>query len=151
MARLFPRSREVSVERNGKPSLISLDDDRAADLLGALSSDAAREVFLALNDQPKTPSDLADELEMSIQRVRYHLGNLQEVDAVEVIDTCYSEKGREMEVYGPPKSPQVVFVGTADDQPRLTAAFRELCSGVGAAAITIAAAETFGDLIGQGD
>lgn len=62
-----------------------------------------------------TPSELAEQVDTSIQNVQYHLEKLESAELIEVADTWYSEKGREMSVYAPTNGPLVVFPGSADD------------------------------------
>ena len=151
MSGLLPTRSDATVERRDDPAVLCLDDDRTSDVLERVSSDTAQAVIRELNEQPMTATDLADRLEMSIQRVRYHLENLSEVGLIEVIDTCYSEKGREMDVYGPASEPVLVFLGPSDDRPGLQAAFRNLASAVGPIAIVLALGETIARLFRFGD
>ncbi|WP_394741495.1 ArsR/SmtB family transcription factor [Natronococcus roseus] len=120
-------------------------------MLDALSSETSRAVFRELNEQPSTPAALADRLKMSIQRVSYHLENLTEAGLIEVADTCYSEKGREMNVYTVTGEPLVVFLGTEGDQPGLRAAFKRLSASVGPLAAVFALWETIVRYLGVGD
>ena len=148
MGRLLPTTPDVSIDRSGDPRLLCIDDDRTGEVLGTLSSDSSRAVFRAVTEEPMTATDVADELEMSIQSVGYHLDNLESAGIIEVLDTCYSEKGHEMKIYGPPQEPLLVFLGRADDRPGLTAAFKRLAGTIGPVAIPLAigqaAARVFG-------
>ncbi|GGC52151.1 ArsR/SmtB family transcription factor [Haloferax sulfurifontis] len=113
------------------PKVIGLDSDEADDLLGALSSSTARSVLASLHESPATPSDLAAEVDTSLQNVQYHLGNLSEADLIEVADTRYSEKGREMNVYAPADRALVVVAGREDETKGLKGALTRLIGGVG--------------------
>lgn len=148
MARLFPR-REVAVERADEPAVLCLEDDRTDELLESLASETARSIFRELNDRPGTATDVADALGMSVQRVHYHLEALCEVSVVEVVDTCYSEKGREMSVYGPSEVPYLLFLGSADDQPGLQTAFSQLASVVGPPAVILGLLEVLSRFVGR--
>ncbi|WP_049927776.1 ArsR/SmtB family transcription factor [Halopiger goleimassiliensis] len=149
MSRLLPTRTNASTDRAGDPSLLSLDDDRTDEVLAALSSDTAREIFRELNDEPATAAAIADRLEMSIQSVSYHLENLSEVGLIEVADTCYSEKGREMDVYTVSTEPIVLFLGTEDDRSGLRIAFKNLAVAVGPVSILIAVWETIARFVGS--
>jgi DNA-binding transcriptional ArsR family regulator len=131
MADLLPSSPDPSAGDGGEPRVIGVDSEDAADLLSALQSETAREVLGVLYDDPATPSALAEEADTSIQNVRYHLDKLADADLVEVADTVYSEKGREMEVYAPTAKPLVVFAGGDDDPPGLESALSELLGALG--------------------
>lgn len=113
------------------PKVIGLDSDEADDLLGAISSSTARSVLASLHESPATPSDLATEVDTSLQNVQYHLGNLSEAGLIEVADTRYSEKGREMNVYTPADRALVVVAGREDETKGLKGALTRLIGGVG--------------------
>ncbi len=150
MARLLPTEPDVTVERGDEPAVLCLDDDRTGELLAAVSSETARAVFRAVSAEPVTAADLADGLDMSIQRVRYHLDNLVEVGLIEVADTCYSEKGREMDVYAPTAEPLLVFFGPESDRAGLEAGFRGFAGAMGPSAVLLALAESLSRLLGLG-
>lgn len=107
-----------------------LDDDEADALIGSLSSQTARSVLTAVHDEPRTASELADAVDTSLQNVRHHLGNLVDADLVEVIETRYSVKGREMNVYGPVDDSLVVCVGQKEERTSFLDSLKRL---VGAA------------------
>jgi DNA-binding transcriptional ArsR family regulator len=137
MERLLPTGSETTVERDGPPALVDIDDDRAEEALAALQSETARSVFRTLNDDPTTPAALADDLDLSVQSVTYHLDNLREANLVEVHDTVYSEKGREMDVYGATTEPLLLFFGSTDDRPQLRSAIEQLASAAGPVALVV--------------
>lgn len=95
-----------------------MNSEDAEDLIGALSSDTARRILDALHDTPSTPSEVAEQVDTTLQNTRYHLSKLEDADLISVQETRYSPKGREMNVYAP-EEPTVVFVGGADDSERL--------------------------------
>jgi len=99
----------VSIDRlNGKPEAttpvdepktIGLED--AGHLFETLSSENRRRIMRDLGDGPANIATVADRIGMSIQSVTYHVDKLQKTGLVEVVDTHYSEKGREIDLYGP--------------------------------------------------
>lgn len=109
--------------------VVGLESTAAEDVIGAVSSETGRTVLEALQAEPSTASGLADRLECSLQTVQYHLGNLEEAGLVEVVDTTTSDKGREMDVYGPTAEPVVVYAGDEDDAD-LQSVLKRLVSGV---------------------
>ncbi|WP_162224645.1 ArsR/SmtB family transcription factor [Halorussus amylolyticus] len=131
MAGLLPSSPDPSAGDGGDPRVIGVDSEDAADLLAALQSETAREILTALYDDPASPSALAETADTSIQNVRYHLEKLTDAELVEVADTVYSEKGREMKVYAPAAKPLVVFAGSDDDTPGVEAALSRLLGALG--------------------
>lgn len=116
------------------PRICRLDSDPATDVIDAIASDTARTVLCALHEEPRPVSQLADELDMSIPAINYHLENLEETGLVREVDTWYSSKGNEMTVYGPAEDP-LVFVGNDED----TDLVRSAATRVGAAVLGIAA------------
>lgn len=139
---------EVSLDRSGDPRLLCLDDDQTAEVLSRLSSESGREVFRAVTAEPMAAAEVAAELDMSLQNASYHLGNLESAGLIEVLDTHYSEKGQEVEIYGPPEEPLVLFLGSAEDRPGLVSAFKRFAGAVGPVAIPLAVAELLARLLG---
>jgi predicted ArsR family transcriptional regulator len=116
-------------------------------VIEALSSQTAYDIFRLLNDQPATPARIAEELDHSVQNVHYHLSNLDAAGVIEVADTCYSEKGREMDVYVASRDPTLILLGTEDDRPCLKRAFRSFASVLGPPAIVLAVGEAVSRLL----
>ena len=119
MARLLPSRTDQPIERDRDPSVLYVDSDRAENVISTLSGDTAMKTFRMLNDEALTASEVADGLDLSVQNASYHLENLQDADLVEVVDTCYSEKGREMAIYAVTSEPKVLVLGTEQDQGTL--------------------------------
>jgi len=132
MADLLPSTSEATAPQSAEPRVIGVDSDDADDLLGALSSSTARELLAALHEDPATPSALAEDVDTSLQNAQYHLGKLEDADVIEVVDTVYSEKGREMSVYAPTDQPLVVFAGNEEKTTGLKAALSRLLGAFGA-------------------
>jgi DNA-binding transcriptional ArsR family regulator len=100
---------------------------------------------MELHEEPAPPSQLAERVDTSLQNAQYHLGNLKDAGAVEVIDTAYSEKGREMDVYAPADRPLVIFAGGEEQSRGLRQALTDLLTGVGAVALgAVVVQELFG-------
>ncbi|KDE57484.1 transcriptional regulator [Halostagnicola sp. A56] len=147
MARLFPTRTDAAVERSDDPAVLSLDDAATRDVIEALSSETAYEIFRLLNETPATPSRIADQLDQSVQNVHYHLEKLESAGVIEVTDTCYSEKGREMSVFVVSEDPTLLFLGTEDDRPSLKRAFKSFASLLGPPAVLLAAGESVSQLL----
>jgi DNA-binding transcriptional ArsR family regulator len=130
MGRLLPSSADATPRSDGDPRVIGLDSDDADDALAALSSATARRILAALHEEPDTPASIADGVDTTLQNVQYHLGRLQDAGLVEVVDTVYSEKGREMKVYAPADRPLVVFAGSDEEADGLRSALTRLVSAV---------------------
>lgn len=104
---------EPSATADAEPTVVDLGDDGAGELFDALSAETARGLFQRLQESPAHASALAEHTDTSVQNVHYHLEKLEAAGAVEVVDTTYSVKGREMDVYASTASP-LVFVADND-------------------------------------
>lgn len=111
---LLPSADDTTPEQEGEIQVLGIDEDETVNVFEALSSDTARRILTAIYDDPAPPSELADRLDISLQNVSYHLDNLEDAGVVQVADTRYSQKGKEMNVYAPADDPVVVFVGTEE-------------------------------------
>ena len=131
MADLLPSTSDASPAEDADPRVVGVDSEDADDVLAALSSATARQLLAALHDDTATPSALADAVDTSLQNTQYHLGNLEDAEVVEVVDTVYSEKGREMKVYAPADQPLVLFAGQEEETSTLKSALSRLLGGVG--------------------
>jgi DNA-binding transcriptional ArsR family regulator len=127
---LLPSRPDAEPAEDAGPRVVGVDDAAADDVLSALSSGTARRVLAQLHDDPAPPSELADRVDTSLQNVQYHLDKLQSCGAVEVVDTAYSAKGREMDVFAPADQPLVVFAGGSEDESTLRTALSRLLGAV---------------------
>jgi len=117
------------VASDGEPRVVGLDSAAADDLMAALSSGTARRILSALHADPAPPAELADRVDTSLQNAQYHLEQLEDAGVIEVVGTAYSEKGREMSVYGPADSPLVIVAGEDEQASGLRAALSRLFAG----------------------
>ncbi|WP_129114357.1 ArsR/SmtB family transcription factor [Halegenticoccus tardaugens] len=131
MAGLLPSSPDASDAGSGEPRVVGVDSDAADDLLAALSSRTARRALAELHEEPASPAALAERVDTSLQNVQYHLEKLTDAGLVEVADTVYSEKGREMNVYAPADRALVVVAGREEETTGLKATLSRLLGGVG--------------------
>ncbi|WP_254272765.1 ArsR/SmtB family transcription factor [Haloarcula marina] len=127
-------SRDPAVP-DAEPRVIGVDSEDADDVLSALSSETARELLAALNREPAPPAELADRVDTSLQNAQYHLKKLRKAGAVEVVDTAYSEKGREMDVFAPANQPLVICAGDEQETSGLRAALSNLLGGLAVVAL----------------
>ncbi|KAB1194229.1 helix-turn-helix domain-containing protein [Haloferax sp. MBLA0076] len=130
MAGLLPSAPDTSSADEAAPRVIGLGDDEASDLLSALSSATARHILAALHEQPTNAADLAERVETSLQNVQYHLRKLDAAGLIEVVDTVYSEKGREMKVYAPADRPLVVVAATEETRSGVASILSSLLGAV---------------------
>jgi len=93
---------------------VDLFTEEGERMLDALGSGTSRAIMAALADEPATTSDLADRVDTSIQNAHYHVERLAAVGLVRAVDTHYSARGSEMDVYAPAHDP-LVLVGGGED------------------------------------
>jgi len=143
MSGLLPSEPDTSAASDTDPRVVGLDDDDAGEVLAALSSETARQLLAALHDDPDSASAVADRVDTSLQNAQYHLGRMRDAGLVEVIDTVYSAKGREMKVYAPADRPLVMFAGGEETDTRggLRDRLRSILGAVGALVGTSAIVE----------
>jgi DNA-binding transcriptional ArsR family regulator len=107
---IFPvRDAESAPDPDPDPQVVSLGEADA--IVEALASGTARRLVSLLHEEPMVPSELAERAETSIQNVTYHLERLSDAGVVEVVDTWYSSRGTEMDVYAPASGPLVIRCG----------------------------------------
>ncbi|GAB7008516.1 ArsR/SmtB family transcription factor [Halorubrum trueperi] len=130
MSRLLPSLPDATPD-DREPRVVGVDDEDADDLIAALGSETAREILTRLHDEPATKSELATDVDTSLQNVQYHLSKLDGADLVDVVDTTYSEKGREMDVYAAADEPLVLFAGGSEKSHGIKTALMRLLGGYG--------------------
>jgi len=74
-------------------------DERAQKIGKAISSQTANDILHLISDEPRTASELTDTLHIPMSTIKYHLDNLLSAGLLEVRETRYSVKGREIKVY----------------------------------------------------
>lgn len=134
MKRLLPLKSTPEPTDEGA-TVLSISEEAADEVFETLSSTTARQILTLLYEKPRPASELADNTETTVQNVRYHLENLQEADLISVVDTWYSEKGTEMNVYGPTDAAVVLTAGRQSTTDRLKTTIRELLGAVGVFAV----------------
>ena len=102
---------EVDSSQEGDLRFLNISDSQAEDIGEVISSDGSRQILEYIYTEPASSSEVADELNISIQNASYHLKKLLEAELIQVAGTKYSEKGAEMNIYAPSESPIVLFVG----------------------------------------
>ncbi|MDZ7849784.1 MAG: helix-turn-helix domain-containing protein [Halodesulfurarchaeum sp.] len=128
---LLPFSEDnVEAQQEGELQVLGIDDEQTSEVLDAISSKTARAILSHVFANPSTATVIAENINESVQTVSYHLSKLQEAGAIEVADTRYSEKGQEMNVYGPADDPMVVFVGTDDRRAGLLTVIKRFISAI---------------------
>ncbi len=80
--------------------IIQPGDERAQKIARAMASQTANAVIQAFGGGPLTSSEVARRMKIPITTASYHIDNLLDAGLLEVTETRWSEKGREVKVYG---------------------------------------------------
>ena len=121
MATMLPDRTVSEVELT--PQTVTLDG--SAEVFDALGAETTREILRQLHEEPTTTGEIAKVVGTSIQNAEYHLQKLKQVDLVQAVDTWYSPKGREMDVYAPCNQPLVMVFDEDHAGGAIEAACRE--------------------------
>lgn len=142
MSSLLPLKPTTSAlrEREAEPKLVDITESEADEILPSVSSATARRILARIYEEPRTASDVADAIDASVQNVSYHLDRLTEAGLVEVAETWYSDRGREMDVYAPANGPLVLYVGAERTEPSLRTALQRALGAVGLVGLASAVA-----------
>jgi DNA-binding transcriptional ArsR family regulator len=97
----------------------------------AMSSPTSADLFNALTGNPQSATALAERTGLPLTTVKYHLENMLSAGLVEISNTRWSEKGREMKIYAV-KDQVVVFA------PRKTVDLKGIAERYGTMAGVIA-------------
>lgn len=119
MTGYFPRESPVEHTANDRETIEVATED-AVEKLGVLSSKTAQEILAELQADPANISDIADQVDTSIQNAQYHLNQLCSAGLVEEVDTWYSERGCEMTVYALAAEELVIQFETATHDAKIT-------------------------------
>ncbi|PSQ15937.1 ArsR family transcriptional regulator [Halobacteriales archaeon QS_8_69_26] len=128
MSSLLPIRSDASPGQQD-PRVVDLEGEEADEVFNALSSKTARTIVTELHEEPRTQSDLAEDIDTTVQNVRYHLDKLEDAGLVEVVDTWYSSRGNEMKVFAPADGALIVS-GDRGRASRLKTALSRLVGGV---------------------
>ena len=109
---------------------LELTGEEADQVFDALSSPTSRSVLRALYDDPLPPADLAEELDTSVQNIHYHLQKLEGANLVEAIETAYSSRGVEMDIYAPTNEALVLLTGRPSRTEQIRSLLQQFLGGV---------------------
>lgn len=121
MTDLLPKQSDVTANER-VPRVVGLDEESAHAVFSGLSSRTARVLLANLYREPETISALAERTDVSLQTVSYHINRLEALELVEVVDTWYSVRGNEMDVYAPTNDPLLLGAGDLDQVRRVLVA-----------------------------
>ena len=94
-----------------KVLILPLNED-SKKITQLLSNEKAMKMLEILADKPMSASDVAENLDMPLTTVKYNLDGLIEADLIQVKETKWSRKGREVKIYEPVQKLIVVAPGS---------------------------------------
>ncbi|MDD3976978.1 MAG: winged helix-turn-helix domain-containing protein [Methanomicrobium sp.] len=94
--------------------LLEPGDDRAKKIGKAMASQTANDILSNLKKGDQTLSEIAENLNQPLTTIKYHIENLLDAGLIEVKKIKYSEKGREVKVYGVCEQIVIVSAGNND-------------------------------------
>ncbi|MDD1670818.1 MAG: winged helix-turn-helix domain-containing protein [Methanomicrobiales archaeon] len=75
-------------------------DEKAQKIAKAIASRTAGEILQLLKDGSQASTQIAESLKIPITTVQYHLENLVDAGVITIVEKRWSQKGREVKVYG---------------------------------------------------
>lgn len=115
--------------------VIAIDEEEVDAILGSIGSETARQILAALYEEPRTMSELADELDSSVQNVDYHLQKFEDAGVVEAVDTLNPDHGRATTLWAPIYDPIVVMAGSERQTSGIYDMLPRLAGAVGVLAL----------------
>lgn len=97
-ASLLPHRPPID-EPDHRTRVVRLGTEESAALCQSLASETATNILARLSEEPTTASTVADRVDTSLQNAHYHIERLEEAGLIDVVDTWYSSRGVEMNVY----------------------------------------------------
>jgi DNA-binding transcriptional ArsR family regulator len=97
--------------------VVTLGSGAAADVCRHLQSETATATLARVGRSPAPASDVADDLDVSLQTIDYHLGRLVDAGLVDAVGTWLSSRGTEMSVYAPAHRRVVIETAPATGSP----------------------------------
>jgi DNA-binding transcriptional ArsR family regulator len=116
-AGLLPRRPPIDEPDRGT-HVTTLGTGEAADACKLLGTETAAAILSQLASEPGTASDVAGDVDTSLQNVDYHLKRLHDAGLVRAVGTWFSERGTEMTVYAPAHERLVIEIDAPLEGPR---------------------------------
>lgn len=112
--------------------IIDVNDETAVSLFKTLADETTLEIYMELQQEPKTAPELRDLSGTTIQNVHYHLNKLEEADLIEPIDTWLSDTGKDINVYGTTHNPLIISFSAKQESERIRSKLKTVLGMVGA-------------------
>jgi DNA-binding transcriptional ArsR family regulator len=86
--------------QGGGVVILEPGDEKAQKIAKAIGSKTAGEILQLLRDGSHASNQIAEALSIPITTVQYHLENLVDAGIITIVEKRWSQKGREVKVYG---------------------------------------------------
>ncbi|WP_129597887.1 ArsR/SmtB family transcription factor [Methanohalophilus profundi] len=116
-----------------KVLVLPLNED-SRKITQTLSNEKSLKILELLARQPMSATSIAEELDMPLTTIKYNLDGLLESELIQVKETKWSRKGREIKIYEPMQKMIVVVPGSSKtDRSSILGMLRKYVAMAGAA------------------
>ena len=112
-------------------------DEQAQKIAKAMASRTAGEILQLLKNGNEAATQIAELLQLPITTVQYHLENLADAGIITVVERRWSQKGREVKVYGL-RDQMLIVVPRGGDLKGILLRYASLFAVVRVAAVVLA-------------
>ena len=112
-------------------------DEKAQKIAKAIASRTAGDILQLLKDGNQASTQISEALSIPITTVQYHLENLVDAGIISVVERRWSQKGREMKVYGL-RDQMVIVVPRGGDLKGILLRYASIFAIVALASIVLA-------------
>ncbi|HVP24612.1 MAG TPA: helix-turn-helix domain-containing protein, partial [Methanomicrobiales archaeon] len=96
----MPDGTSPATPGGGGVVILEPGDEKAQKIAKAIASKTAGEILQLLKDGSQASTQIAESLSIPITTVQYHLENLVDAGVITIVEKRWSQKGREVKVYG---------------------------------------------------
>ena len=112
-------------------------DEKAQKIAKAIASRTAGDILQLLKDGNQASTQISEALSIPITTVQYHLENLVDAGIISIVERRWSQKGREMKVYGL-RDQMVIVVPRGGDLKGILLRYASIFAIVALASIVLA-------------
>ncbi|WP_089649832.1 ArsR/SmtB family transcription factor [Halobacterium hubeiense] len=134
-------------DEDGTLRIVDMNDEQAVSLFKTLGDETTLKIYTAIQQEPKTPPELQELTETTLQNTHYHMNKLEDADLIEPVDTWVSDRGKDMNVYGPTNSPLLISFAAERDTPGIRSRILSVLGMVGVVSLVSLFVEYAVDLL----
>jgi len=96
----IPSAPKAEAPKHDAVIILEPGDEKAQKIAKAMASRTAGEILQLLKNGNETATHIAEALDSPITTIQYHLENLVDAGIITIVERRWSQKGREVKVYG---------------------------------------------------